>query len=128
MSRVGAGLGFHLMLITQSFDDEFPTQIAANAGMRICFRVAGADRLQGRDRQPGSRATIPASAQGRAYARIQGADPVEFQSARVAGRRADLATSGRQVAIRRQPFSTLRTAWRWPIRSMCPATRSTCTR
>jgi S-DNA-T family DNA segregation ATPase FtsK/SpoIIIE len=110
MSRVGAGLGLHLLLITQSFDAKLPTQIAANAGLRICFRVQEpTDSAAVIDTTIA--ATIPASAQGRAYARLQGADPVEFQSARVAGRRADLQTAGRGVELRRQPFTTLRSSW-----------------
>lgn len=111
MSRVGAGLGVHLLLITQSFDSKLPTQIATNAGMRLCFRV----------QEPGDSATIldskiaagiPASAKGRGYARLQGGDPIEFQSARVAGRRRDLQGAGDGVTLRAQPFATLRTAFR----------------
>jgi len=110
MSRVGAGLGLHLLLITQSFESKLPTQIAANAGLRICFRVQEPGDSRAVIDTPIA-ATIPASAPGRAYARLQGADPVELQSARVAGRRVDLQADGKQVELRRQPFTMLRTAW-----------------
>jgi S-DNA-T family DNA segregation ATPase FtsK/SpoIIIE len=106
MSRIGGGLGVHLLLITQNFEGQLPPQIAANAGLRVCFRV----------QEPANSkvvidssiaATIPAGAQGRAYARLQGADPVEFQSARVAGRRPDLRGNEEHVTVRMQPFETL---------------------
>lgn len=110
ISRVGAGLGLNLLLITQSFEAKLPTQIAANAGLRVCFRVQeAADSKAVIDTPVAS--TIPAGAQGRAYARLQGSDPVEFQSARVAGRRSDLSVTSREVEIRRQPFGTLRSMW-----------------
>ncbi|MFV0309665.1 MAG: FtsK/SpoIIIE domain-containing protein [Desertimonas sp.] len=109
MSRVGAGLGVHLVLITQSFEGKLPTQIATNAGMRLCFRVEQpADSSAILD--VGIASTIPAGAAGRAYARLQGGDPIEFQSARVAGRRRDLTTGeSRHVTLRLQPFGGLRT-------------------
>ena len=106
MSRIGGGLGVHLLLITQNFEGQLPPQVAANAGLRVCFRV----------QEPANSkvvidstiaATIPASAKGRAYARLQGADPIEFQSARVAGRRPDLKGNEELVKVRLQPFETL---------------------
>lgn len=110
ISRVGAGLGLHLLLITQSFEAKLPAQIAANAGLRVCFRVQEpTDSTAVIDTPVAS--SIPAGAPGRAYARLQGGDPIEFQSARVAGRRRDLSTVGRHVELRRQPFSTLRSVW-----------------
>ena len=39
VTRVGGGLGVHLLLVTQNFENQLPSQIAANAGLRICFRV-----------------------------------------------------------------------------------------
>lgn len=106
MSRIGGGLGVNLLLITQNFEGQLPPQIAANAGLRVCFRVQ--DPANSRVViDSGIAATIPASAKGRAYARLQGGEPVEFQSARVAGRRPELRDNSRLATVRLQPYEAL---------------------
>lgn len=106
MSRIGGGLGVNLLLITQNFDGQLPPQIAANAGLRLCFRVQ--DPSNSRAVLDSSiAATVPAAAKGRGFARLQGGDPVEFQSMRVAGRRPDLAVGHRRVSARLQDFTML---------------------
>jgi S-DNA-T family DNA segregation ATPase FtsK/SpoIIIE len=106
MSRIGAALGVHLLLVTQNFEGQLPPQIAANAGVRVCFRVQeAANSKVVLDSSIAS--TIPAAAKGRGYARLQGGDPIEFQSARVAGRRPDLRGEEQRVIGRLQPFETL---------------------
>jgi DNA segregation ATPase FtsK/SpoIIIE, S-DNA-T family len=106
MARIGGGLGLHLLLITQNFEGQLPDQVAANAGLRICFRVqdpAHSRIVLG----TGLASTISAAAKGRAYARFQGGEPAEFQTARVAGRRPDLQSSGPAASVRLQTFDTL---------------------
>ena len=106
MSRIGGGLGVNLLLITQNFEGQLPPQIAANAGLRVCFRVQ--EPANSKVVIDSSIATtISAAAQGRAYARLQGSDPLEFQSARVAGRRPELKGKETAVSIRLQPFEML---------------------
>lgn len=111
VARIGGALGVHLLLITQNFEGQLPEQISANAGMRVCFRVQ--DQSHSRVvLGSGVAASLPASAKGRGYARLQGADPVEFQSARVAGRRPDLASGDTTAVVRLQPFDSLTVAFR----------------
>jgi len=106
MSRIGGGLGINLLLITQNFEGQLPPQIAANAGLRLCFRVqeaANSKVVIG----TGIATTIPATAKGRGFARLQGGDPIEFQSSRVAGRRPELKGNEAPVVARLQNFETL---------------------
>lgn len=112
MARIGGGLGVHLLLVTQNFEGQLPDQVAANAGFRVCFRVQDPSHSK-IVINSGIASTLPASAKGRGYARVQGADPVEFQSARVAGRRPELEAgdSGR-VTARIQHLSTLTLAFK----------------
>ena len=110
MARIGGGLGVHLLLVTQNFEGQLPDQVAANAGFRVCFRVqdpAHSKIVIG----SGIGSTVPPGAKGRGYASLQGAEPTEFQSARIAGRRPDLVTDDAQVTIRLQPFDLLSVAF-----------------
>lgn len=109
ITRIGGGLGVHLLLVTQNFENQLPPQIAANAGMRICFRVQQASHSK-IVLDSDAAATIPASRIGRAYLRFHGGEVQEFQSARVAGPRpgvADAAVSTRVIQI---PFATVASA------------------
>lgn len=106
VTRIGAGLGVHLLLVTQNFENQLPAQIAANAGMRICFRVQAASHSKA-VLDVGTAAEIPAGRPGRAMARLQGRDLQEFQSARVAGRRKALSAGPPKVNIELSPIGSL---------------------
>ena len=84
VTRVGGGLGVHLLLVTQNFEGQLPSQIAANAGLRICFRVQEASHSKA-VLGSSEAATIPKERIGRAFLRSHGGRAVEFQSARAAG-------------------------------------------
>jgi len=84
ITRIGGGLGVHLLLATQSFENQLPSQIAVNAGLRICFRVeevAHSKVVLG----SGEAASIPGGLIGRAFWRSKGGPVREFQGARIAG-------------------------------------------
>ena len=106
VTRVGGGLGVHLLLVTQNFENQLPSQIAANAGLRICFRVqdAGHSKVVLNSAEA---ATIPKERIGRAFLRSHGGRVVEFQAARVAGPRPGKEVVTSPVQVRLAPFSTL---------------------
>lgn len=109
ITRIGRALGLHLLLVTQNFDGNLPAQIDANAGMRVCLRVQKPAHSKA-VLDSGVAATIADRNVGRAYARFHGRDLVEFQTARVAGRRRDLAGATSPVTARLVPFSVLASA------------------
>ena len=82
IARIGAGLGVHLLLVTQDFTNSLPPQIDGQAGLRVCFKVG---KVGDSKTVLGSAAAvgISSAAKGRAFARFQGGEVVEFQSARV---------------------------------------------
>ena len=106
ITRIGRALGLNLLLVTQNFEGALPAQIDANAGLRICLRV-GKPAHSKAVLNSGIAATIPDRFVGRAYARFHGRDLIEFQTARVAGRRRDLAAADGDVEVRIVPFETL---------------------
>ena len=106
VTRVGAGLGVHLLLATQNFENQLPSQIAANAGMRICFRVqepAHSKAVLGSTEA----ATIPKEQIGRAFLRSHGGRAVEFQGARIAGPRPGKEVAQAPVRARLVPFASV---------------------
>jgi S-DNA-T family DNA segregation ATPase FtsK/SpoIIIE len=106
ITRIGGGLGVHLLLVTQNFENQLPTQIAANAGMRVCFRVQDASHSKivlGSD----AASTIPAARVGRAFLRFHGGELQEFQSARVAGPRPGSVAANVEMHITQVPFGAL---------------------
>ena len=106
ITRIGRALGLNLLLVTQNFEGALPAQIDANAGLRVCLRV-GKPAHSKAVLNSGIAATIPDRFVGRAYARFHGRDLIEFQTARVAGRRRDLAATDTTVDVRIVPFETL---------------------
>jgi DNA segregation ATPase FtsK/SpoIIIE, S-DNA-T family len=106
MTRIGRALGLHLLLVTQNFDGALPPQIDANAGMRICLRVQKPAHSKA-VLDSGIAATIPDRAVGRAYASFRGRGLVEFQTARVAGRRRDLAVLQHPIRAHLTTFTAL---------------------
>ena len=107
ITRIGRALGLHLLLVTQNFENSLPPQIDANAGLRICLRVQKPSHSKA-VLDSGVAATINDRSIGRAYARFHGRDLVEFQTARVAGRRSDIAASADTgVSVRHVPFAML---------------------
>ena len=106
ITRIGRALGLNLLLVTQNFEGALPAQIDANAGLRICLRV-GKPAHSKAVLNSGIAATIPDRFVGRAYARFHGRELIEFQTARVAGRRRDLAAADADVDVRIVPFETL---------------------
>ena len=106
VTRVGGGLGVHLLLVTQNFESQLPSQIAANAGLRICFRVQEAAHSKA-VLNSGEAAAIPKERIGRAFLRSHGGPAVEFQAARVAGPLPGRESRAEPVRVREVPFSAL---------------------
>ena len=106
ITRIGRALGLNLLLVTQNFEGALPAQIDANAGLRICLRV-GKPAHSKAVLDSGIAATIPDRLVGRAYARFHGRELIEFQTARVAGRRRDLTETDAPVEARVVPFEAL---------------------
>ena len=106
VTRVGGGLGVHLLLVTQNFENQLPSQIAANAGLRICFRVQEPAHSKA-VLASAEAATIPKERIGRAFLRSHGGRAVEFQAARVAGPRPGKEVVTSPVQARIVPFTTL---------------------
>lgn len=107
VARVGAGLGVHLVLVTQNFSGgQLSDQIDGQVGLGVCFRVEKDEHSKVVLRSPVA-TTVPASRPGRAWARLRGQDLVELQSARVAGRRRDLGTDKADLIVELVPFSTM---------------------
>lgn len=106
VTRVGGGLGVHLLLVTQSFENQLPTQIAANAGLRICFRVQEASHSRAVLNSPEA-ASIPKERIGRAFLRSHGGPAIEFQSARIAGPLPGKEARTDPVSVRHVPFGAL---------------------
>lgn len=106
VTRVGGGLGVHLLLVTQNFENQLPSQIAANAGLRICFRVQDAAHSKA-VLNSSEAASIPKERIGRAFLRSHGGRAVEFQAARVAGPRPGKEVVTSPVTARIVPFTSL---------------------
>ena len=106
VTRVGGGLGVHLWLVTQNFENQLPSQIAANAGLRVCFRVQEEAHSKAVLNSPEA-ATIPKELIGRAFLRSHGGAPVEFQAARIAGPRPGREAAVTPVTLNPAPFSSL---------------------
>ena len=106
VTRVGGGLGVHLLLVTQNFENQLPSQIAANAGLRICFRVQEASHSKAVLDSPEA-SSIPKERIGRAFLRSHGGRAVEFQGARVAGPLPGKESATEPVEIRIVPFESL---------------------
>ncbi len=105
VTRIGRALGVHLLLVTQNFEGQLPPQVEANAGLRVCLRVM----KEGHSKvvlDSGVAATISDRDIGRAYARLSGGDLVEFQTARVAGRRSDLNEGTPPVSLALAPWQS----------------------
>ena len=109
ITRIGRALGLHLLLVTQNFEGSLPGQIDANAGLRISLRVQKPAHSKA-VLDSGVAATIPDRRVGRGYARFHGRELIEFQTARVAGRRRDLEPESAAAEVRVVPFTSLATA------------------
>jgi S-DNA-T family DNA segregation ATPase FtsK/SpoIIIE len=106
ITRIGRALGLHLLLVTQNFEGNLPGQIDANAGLRVSLRVQKPAHSKA-VLNSGVAATIPDRRVGRAYARFHGRDLIEFQTARVAGRRRELEPESVGAEVRVVPFAAL---------------------
>ena len=106
VTRVGGGLGVHLLLVTQNFENQLPSQIAANAGLRICFRVQEAPHSKAVLNSPEA-ATIPKERIGRAFLRSHGGPVTEFQGARIGGPLPGREAHTEPVKVRHVSFSEL---------------------
>lgn len=120
ITRVGGGLGVHLLLVTQNFENQLPPQIAANAGLRVCFRVQHPSHSK-IVLDDDSAASIPPSAAGRAFLRSHGGDLREFQTARVAGARPGCARLARSLTTAIVPFGAASAATPASVFSDVPA-------
>ena len=103
-ARIGAGLGVHLVLLTQMFDHALPATIDAQAGLRVCFKVQQAEHSNVVLKSPGA-AAISAAHKGRGIARLQGGELIEFQAARVTNAAIDTAPAA--LTARWQPLEAL---------------------
>ena len=106
VTRIGRALGVHLFLVTQNFEGQLPPQIEANAGLRVCLRVMKPSHSKA-VLDSGIAASIADRDVGRAYARFHGQELIEFQTARVAGRRRELASGSPPVNVQLMPFARL---------------------
>ncbi|WP_419554824.1 FtsK/SpoIIIE domain-containing protein [Candidatus Poriferisodalis sp.] len=106
VTRVGGGLGVHLWLVTQNFENQLPSQIAANAGLRVCFRVQEGAHSKAVLNSPEA-ATIPKERIGRAFLRSHAGAPREFQAARVAGPKPGREAVVAPVTVNPAPFAAL---------------------
>ena len=106
VTRVGGGLGVHLLLVTQNFENQLTPQITANAGLRICFRTQEESHSKAVLNSPEA-ASIPKERIGRAFLRSHGGRLVEFQGARVAGPRPGKEAPAAPVKVRPVPFTAL---------------------
>src|SRR5690606_38928896 len=70
-ARIGAGLGVHLLLVTQLFDHALPPTIDAQAGLRVCFKVQQPEHSTTVLRAPVA-AAIAGHTRGRGFARRHG--------------------------------------------------------
>ncbi|MCC5947553.1 MAG: hypothetical protein JJT89_03765, partial [Nitriliruptoraceae bacterium] len=106
LARVGAGLGVHLALVTQNFSGgQLSDQIDGQVGLRVCFRVKKSEHSKV-VLSSAVAATIPETRPGRAWAQFGTQELTEFQCARVAGRRRDLAIAAR-ADVTQVPFGAL---------------------
>jgi S-DNA-T family DNA segregation ATPase FtsK/SpoIIIE len=106
IARIGAGLGVHLLLVTQDFTSSLPPQIDGQAGLRVCFKVGKATDSK---TVLGSAAAvgISSAAKGRAFARFQGGEVVEFQSARVGNQARHLIADHDHIAVHHATFDSI---------------------
>lgn len=98
ITRIGRALGVHLILLTQRPGPYLSPDLEANMSLRVCFRVRTEEESKSVIGHPGA-ARIADGAPGRALASFNGRSPVEFQTARVACRRAALASPDRLAAV-----------------------------
>ena len=106
LARRGRSLGIHLILATQRPAGVVSPAIKTNTNLRIAMRVTDAmDSTDVIDSRLAAR--IPKSAPGRGYVRIGHEQLVEFQAARVGGRRQNVVGSGPRAQLRVITPSTL---------------------
>jgi len=93
ITRIGAGLGVHLLLLTQMFNYTLPPTIDGQAGLRICFKVQNGENSKIVLRSAAA-AGISSATKGRGFARFQGGDLIEFQAARIGNEARHRVTAG----------------------------------
>lgn len=106
ISRIGAGLGVHLLLVTQDFTSSLPPQIDGQAGLRVCFKVG---KVADSKTVLGSAAAVGISSatKGRGFARFQGGDVVEFQSARIGNQARNLVADDDRIAAHHVTYDSV---------------------
>ncbi len=123
ITRIGRALGLHLLLVTQNFESSLPPQIDANAGLRISLRVQKPSHSKVvLDSE--AAASIPDSRIGRGYSRFHGRELVEFQTARVAGRRRDIEVVQHDISIAPMPLDRLGSGRRQALIEDVPASET----
>jgi S-DNA-T family DNA segregation ATPase FtsK/SpoIIIE len=106
LGRRGRSLGIHLILATQRPAGVVSPSIKTNTNLRIAMRVTDAmDSTDVIDSQLAAR--IAKSTPGRGYMRIGHEQMLEFQAARVGGRRRDLSAHGSEPSLRILKTDTL---------------------
>ncbi|MGH2707087.1 MAG: FtsK/SpoIIIE domain-containing protein, partial [Actinomycetota bacterium] len=107
IARVGRSLGVHLILATQRPAGVVSPEMRANTGMRVALRMV--DKADSTEvLEAPNAANIARSTPGRGFVRTGGqAALVEFQTARVAGRRKGATVALPPPRIDRAPWSRL---------------------
>ena len=108
VTRIGGGLGLHLLLVTQTFENQLPAEVAANTGLRVCFRVQSPSDSKLVLESPAA-ANIPSSRPGRVVRALPtGRSRRVSERARVVGRRHDAAGAAGAVRITEIPLGAAR--------------------
>ncbi|MGH9022566.1 MAG: FtsK/SpoIIIE domain-containing protein, partial [Acidimicrobiia bacterium] len=106
IARVGRSLGVHLILATQRPSGVVSPEMRSNTGLRVALRMEdkeGSTEVLGAPHA----AAISRSNPGRGFVRASAGMPVEFQTARVAGRRKGAIVGLAPPRVERVPWNRL---------------------
>ncbi len=125
IARVGRSLGVHLVLATQRPTGVVSPEMRANTGLRVALRME--DKADSAEvLEAPHAADISRSTPGRGYVRTGGqAALVEFQSARVAGRRKGVTTGLPPPEVHRVPWK--RVGYPLPVAARPPEPKGSAT-
>lgn len=106
LAVAGAAFGMHLLLVTQTFQNQLSPQLEGQTGFRVCCKVESTadSKLVIKS---GAAERISVTTPGRAFARLAEGEPVEFQSARVGNRRRDIGGEVRKATAADSPLATI---------------------
>ncbi|MGQ0679491.1 MAG: FtsK/SpoIIIE domain-containing protein [Actinomycetota bacterium] len=125
IARVGRSLGVHLILATQRPAGVVSPEMRANTGMRVALRMVDKSESSEVLESPVA-AGIARSSPGRGFVRTGGRSAlVEFQSARVAGRRKGSTEALPPPRVDRVTWSELGYSLQEPVRAQKDASAAT---